>query len=775
MRWPISNDIDETYSNIKYDINCFANRNTLNQIKAKNNKLTLEWKDKRITKNATFTITRDHQIKVNFNDSIFTYRDFLASPAMADLEYTSSQIVANMQTMPLHLTTEANRIPDSNKETERIEFKQLIKQILATPLVSKNELINATQVIFIRGQAGAGKSIAVKDITRSQAMLYQQAKSDFLYFYIDAQGRALARIEEAIALETQRYNLQFRYDALSALTRNTLIIPIIDGFDELIGSGGFADAFKSLSSFLMSLKENGCIIATGRSTFYDAKMLSYIANNYNSVDPLNYQFETIEICDWTEEQRRQYFKKVEERDGTIFTDAAEQQFRLIPPHNSLLLSKPFFCAQLADFFSHKQTSNNQNTSAILNEVNLVESLLNFYIERENNKMLNRQGVPILTIQNHKSFLNELAIELWWQEQRTIDQETLQTVAEIVTEDQKISPEDAAIFTNKVTSHALLSSEFVGDEQLLKFESQAYYDYFLLNSLNQLIFAENNRDLKLFFSRSLLGENFIQYFEHENSQQSPAKAKKTIEILCCVSSKSPVGSLARRNIGSLICSILRQRSDLNNITIKEIECYRESINGFSTNASVFLNCTFRDLYAHGVKLTNSQFKNCTFSNMHISNSSIFNGSDIIPTNTLSSLHFESNKYNSLKEIHSIFTQLGANNHDTSHLIEFNQRQKEVIDLIEKFYKKTMNKLFFDLDKATDPQFNPIINNPNWSELREIFLKYEILTTTKRSRAGTINSLYRFNVSTDNILEYISNKNTCPNRKMSEFHDWFHALH
>ena len=111
-------------------------------------------------------------------------------------------------------------------------------------------------------------------MTGNQARLYRRRKTDYLYLYVSAQARALSNLRDAFAGETQDLRAAFTRDAIGALTRRGLLVPIIDGFDEMLGAAGYGDAFSSLQQFLAELAGGGVIVVSARSSFYEVEFLT---------------------------------------------------------------------------------------------------------------------------------------------------------------------------------------------------------------------------------------------------------------------------------------------------------------------------------------------------------------------------------------------------------------------------------------------------------------------------------------------------------------------
>ena len=57
-----------------------------------------------------------------------------------------------------------------------------------------------------------------------------------------------------MARDLQDLRSRFSYNAVPPLVRNGLVVPVIDGFDELLGSGGYDEAFSSLAAFIAPIR-----------------------------------------------------------------------------------------------------------------------------------------------------------------------------------------------------------------------------------------------------------------------------------------------------------------------------------------------------------------------------------------------------------------------------------------------------------------------------------------------------------------------------------------
>ena len=127
---------------------------------------------------------------------------------------------------------------------------------------------------MVTGEAGSGKTRVLQELVRRQADSYLRGQTNKLFLYVNAQGRALARLNEALATELQDLRVNLTYHSVATLARVGIVIPVIDGFDELLGVSGYDDAFSSLAQFLEQMEGQGCLVASARSVYYEAEFLA---------------------------------------------------------------------------------------------------------------------------------------------------------------------------------------------------------------------------------------------------------------------------------------------------------------------------------------------------------------------------------------------------------------------------------------------------------------------------------------------------------------------
>lgn len=754
MPWPNTNDFDLTVENIKSDIVCFANAKSVNIEKKSSNSIIVRWADRRDSKEAIFYI-EDERVFVEFNSTTLNYRDFIASSYMADMAFAAQRILDVQQCIDI--------IPgEAIYKDERRSIYDTINRIVKDMTSLDNEKeIDTTKVLFIKGQAGSGKTIAMKFISRKIAEEYLKDKNDYLLFYIDAQGKSLSRIDEAISYAVSQLSFAFQANAIKALARNSLIIPIIDGFDELIGAGGFSEAFKSLSSLLASLNRNGTIIITGRSTFYDDNVLRVAANTQNGDNKINYKLEDITMCEWGEKEIALFIEKKYSYDKEM-ANFLKKNMKVIYRHSegTNFRGKPFYIVKILEKMESLLGKTEIYKGVTFDASWYISETIDAYLQREAlEKFKDRSGNMILSFEGHLSFLKELALELWWQEKRTIDIDTIESIAEIILEENRVPAEKWNVFIGKVPSYSFFKNSEFPDEK--EFENQLFYDYFLALALKELLQNSSKFNLRQFLERSLLPESMIDFYKTV-IKNCGINYQNIIEKLCDSVRNSFSGSLSKQNAGTII-ACLTDVYNISNQKIKNIAFYGVTFSG-KLEEIVFDSCSFQEskLYADFNKCT---FDDCKIFKIYLDSRKIFHESKF--TNGSICCHSSLSTQRALEKCGAIFeTQLED--------IKWTPAQKAILNLLKKFLEKTKKRFQFDLNPELEPTLREIVQDRNWETLVSILKRSEILCTRRVPRSGTDPNLYMLSESPDDILLALQYATTIQSSKISKFIELVKAI-
>ena len=373
-------------------------------------------------------------------------------------------------------------------------------EILTKLLESESDA--TTSVVMLTGAAGAGKTSVLRQLVRLQADKYLRGQTTKLLLYVNAQGRSLARLNEALATELQDLKVGLTYHSVAALTRLGILVPVIDGFDELLGVSGYDDAFSSLANFLEQIAGEGQLLTSARSVYYEEEFLAR-ADRISTTGEQAWNHVPVRVLDWGDEDRRQYLDEWMEREGVSESDSVSLRNRVngvLEGKNRPLTLRPLFFTRMVDLLRRDPGFSAGD--------DLFRELVEDYLNRElTEKLLDRNSRPLLAEKQFERLMRELAEEMWNQETRELDYRFVREVAEYVVGDEGEGLPEATrqIILERIPTLAFLARRGNGRSHVGAFEHELFFFYFLAGSIASQL-TSNDRDLRIILSRSALPED-----------------------------------------------------------------------------------------------------------------------------------------------------------------------------------------------------------------------------------------------------------------------------
>ena len=503
---------------IERDISSFTDPGTVVDVSpGGGRRFRATWTMRGASREATFTVSLDHGTSVAGGGRKQDYGAFLAGEQMANLR--------NVAEMIRQSSSQEFFVPTRARRTDLPSQKQELPPATDCLLDLAEEAdADATRVIMVTGEAGSGKTKVLQELVSRQADRYVRGKTDKLFLYVNAQGRALARLNEALATELQDLRVSLTYHSVATLARVGILIPVIDGFDELLGVSGYDDAFNSLAQFLEQMDGQGCLVASARSVYYEEEFLSR-AGRESATKGQVWSHVPVVIEDWGEQEREDFIGKIAEKadlsddDREIFREQVDKVFRT----QQALASKPLFVARTADLLVRSETD-------ILDggDDDLLGALTQAFLTREQReKLLDRQREPMLEIDQLNLLMCELAQEMWNQETRELDSGSVREVADYALATLKVSESVRQIVTERMPTLAFLTRSDVHGG--ITFEHEVFFIYFLALSIVDQYLGQDV-DVRVMLSRSALPELAAERLAHHLKQRSMLGSRELEHVL-----------------------------------------------------------------------------------------------------------------------------------------------------------------------------------------------------------------------------------------------------
>lgn len=683
--------------------------------------------------------------KIIYHGTQYNYRQFFASVHMADL-----RSVAETQRRVMKLQPYVDSTVEVNDETRMPGLHALMQLI-------QPQVRTRTSIVFLQGEAGVGKTTLLRQLAVNLASEFLSGRNDYLALYVDAQNRSLARLDEAVALELQDIRAKFTYHALASLARIGLLVPIIDGFDELLGARGYEDALSSLLRFLERLSGEGVVVTSARSSFYRFQSVGWLRNATLS-GQLDFEVTIATMKNWSDEQIESAIALTGIAEDVALADAHEVLVRTksaVSPEVWQLFSIPFFVfsfygiikviAEHADTSKAKSLDLKQALPAIL-EI-LAKDSLTFLvvglIKREIPKLKGKGDQPLLVPEDHDKFLREVAEEMWMQETRVLDRSSVEALLEIIVEGEGKATLLEAL-KGRAGVHPLLISTTEGG---LAFRHELFFSYFMAHDLGHYFESRDSKFYRLFgratvtptiadqFASFCFGRDPFPPIQGILDQLAPAHAPPSLRIA------------AQRNAGEVVSAIIRRMGPLVGAsTVPAMLFEGTDLRKTQLERTTFRHCDFVDADLRGAEWKGVDLSTCALSRTVLSTDTKLEGMLIPAPESLHGIVFDEETIFEPARIAEVLLSLGCHVALREQLVESSVEQKRRINLLRKLVRATNRTFRFSM---SDLKNVGIAQDPEWRLLEHLLGRHGLWETDVISRRGSSAQLKRFSVPTDDL--------------------------
>ena len=593
---------EEWKNRIEFDLASFVDPGTTLDVTIESARsFRAAWTMRGKGRDAVFSISPSRGISVNSGGRNQGYRQFIAGPDMANLRDIATMIF-RASTPGLFVATRARC--EEGDDTLPGSAVDLLTTLLDC------DAEDATRVLMVTGDAGAGKTRVLRELVQRQAEGYLHGQTAKLLLYVNAQGRALARLNEALATELQDLRVGLTYHSVAVLARLGVLVPVIDGFDELLGVSGYDDAFSSLAGFLEQLDGEGHLLVSARSVYYESEFLAR-SGNVSNVGGLNCVYSAVRVLDWSDGDRAEYLEKwgAQRELSDAESEKLAQRVGVVAGRHAVLLSKPLFFARTVELLRENPEFSGGD--------DLLRALVDEYLTRETGeKLLGRWSESLLTEKQYERLMRELAQEMWNQETRELDYRSVQEVAEYFVVSENMPEGTQQVIVERMPALAFLSR--AGDAAPhagIAFEHELFFFYFLAKSVASEIGSEG-KDLRMVLSRSAMPEDLAERVAGELRDARELADGDRLQVLLNRLSAAGVSewrrqTQVRENAGLVSLALLRAYADLEGHENAIEDCAVRSVvwPGSHLRGVTLRRCSFHDVIVRRTDLTTTKFLRC----------------------------------------------------------------------------------------------------------------------------------------------------------------------
>ena len=677
---------------------------------------------------------------VQLNGARQPYGAFLASETMANLAALAESVTLAFSDGPEHYVEPRARSDESRPREGPADR--------VVPNLLQQASFGSTRVVFLRGAAGGGKTVALRQMVHRQAEAYLNHQEKFLYLYVDAQARYLARLDDAVALVLQDLNAQFTYRALASLTRHGLIVPIIDGFDELLGAGGGGEAIQALTLFLTRLDGRGAIVVSSRSTYFDFGRIRTQADHYRISDA-NFEIVPVDLLPWSDREMIAYldsdglYQKLCARTSKDALSKLRRNY--FAGTNASLLSTPFFLTAAVEVASQPAGEGGAGSPASRPIGKIIES----FVRREVGKFRNTGDEPILSDQDHREFLRMLAEEMWRQERRELDRESVETIAELLAEKVGMSDRDLQAFVARAPSYAFLSGSNgpVPGPRKLAFSHEYYYAFFVAGFLAESL--RTGDDVAGLLGRTQVSPTVAEEFGEQVLENQAAWLPRLLEALETRPVPAHERETNRGNAGALYAALMAKCPKIERPRLVEASFVGSDLRDTTQRNVTLAGCDLLGVDLRGADWSFSEASKCSFTQLRVDPSTTrLEGLRLaLGTDLNGVVPGEGRTEYDPAKVRRICKNIGIQlegDDSTEQIatgpegVDYSEQSEQTIELLHKLLRIAERTYYLSDDVL---QRRGVSSRPLWSDLRQLLHDHGLLEEKTVQKSGGQASLLR----------------------------------
>lgn len=467
--------------------------------------------------------------------------------------------------------------------------------------------------LYVTSDAGEGKTTLIHHLARHQARQYKQKETDWLLLPIALGGRPFLRFDDVIIgtlVNTLRFPFLY-YDALVWLVRMGVIVPALDGFEEMFVEGQAGDAVSALGNLMRLLNSRGAILIAARSAFFEYKSLRAQAPLFDSFQDQSAEFARVHLEKWDRDRFVEYATKRGVHDGDgLFDEVAAK----LKDESHPLLTRAVLVRRLVDVVSDGADRSKLIETVGADDERFFERFVDSIIERESReKWIDRSGSParpLLLRTQHRDLLSEVAMEMWVNETAVLKSEIFGYIVDLYAESHGMDARITNQIHRRIRQHALIVPDD-GAHSAFRFDHEQFYHYFLGEAVARTVAAADIPDIRRLFRIAKLPDLTI-FVAAGILARDTLTATQVLDTLNDACASEPLASsFVKDNAGNLTVRMIDSVQDANGVLVKRMTFPVDALLGLRIQNAEFHDCFFLRTGLDGAAIRDCLFERCQF--------------------------------------------------------------------------------------------------------------------------------------------------------------------
>jgi hypothetical protein len=468
-------------------------------------------------------------------------------------------------------------------------------------------------VLYLTSDAGEGKTTLIYHLAREQARRYKAKEQDWLIVPVSLGGRTFMRFDDVIvgALMNRLRFPYLYYDAFLELVRLGVIVPALDGFEEMLVEGPAGDAISALGNLVEGMQSAGSVLIAARKAYFEYKDIQSQTRLFDSLGGQSVSFGCLALKRWDQAK----FIEYAEKRGITNPYKVFQEVSKKLPANHPLLTRAVLVRRLLDIAESAEDRNQLLAGIEANPNDYFRSFIGTIIHREaTEKWIDKLGEvakPLISEDEHYELLASVALEMWGSNAEALRADVFDNVSDLFADSRRKAKVITRQVVERIKQHALIVKL---DGNRFAFDHQEFYHFFLGEGIGNLLATGGTADIAHTLRQGQLPRLSVDTAaRHLARLKIPvAEVIKTANEVCL---NEPRTSYAKENLGGFLVRLL-DASPATHLTLKDGSFPPDSLSGRVLSNIVFQDCYFQPSSLESTRLVNCRFINTEFERLDL---------------------------------------------------------------------------------------------------------------------------------------------------------------
>lgn len=493
-------------------------------------------------------------------------------------------------------------VDDLNSGIEISEVGVYLTSELLVPAATE------TRVIYLTSDAGEGKSTVIRKAALRMAHDYKARKTHALLLPISLGGTTFLRFDHVIIgtlSKLYRFN-RYYYDGIIELIKLGMIVPALDGFEEMFIEGHSGEAISSLGLLIQSLESSGSVVVAARKAFFEFTNLRTQALLFDSIKNYNVSFSRIKINHWEKKHFIQYAKNENHENPELLYEIVSSAVGDDHPViRRAYLARKFIHNNRTIQEAHDFVSNFGADASIFNfkfnELLIEREILTTWYDRAGDVR-----TPLLSMENHHDLLGEIAQEMWISSSASLRLDVVDLIVDLFCESKNIPKSKTRQIKERIKNHALLVVSKT-QSTFIEFDHEEMRYVYIGYIMGKSILNKNTSTILSIAQAEKLPSTTVNYASNM-AAECPEEYMKTLRSIYSMDSKT---SYTNMNISSIILNIHGAYDKNTYLIMSDSFIFIENNQVPLISRVHFKNCYFEKLDLSTTKVASVEFEGCDF--------------------------------------------------------------------------------------------------------------------------------------------------------------------